>query len=123
MTDQQSYPTPERVRWLMELRAYIIELGLVPSSIIKIREIQDRFERFEFTFTDGRTMTHPGPEHLSPDQRRSITNAGRDIEQIWNQLHDVPGLRPKDWPPLPPDYRDTMQSEVIFRVIGRLEQW
>lgn len=119
MTD---YPTPERVRYLMELRAYTVEVGLDPRDVVEIREQLDTFDRFEFVLTDGGIVKHPGVEHLEPHQRRAVRNAGQDIEQIWDQLHDSPAVRPKDWPQLPPDDRDTRRFEGIFRIIETLEQ-
>jgi hypothetical protein len=108
----------------MESRAYAIELGLNPRDVAEIRERLDGldFDRFEFVLTDGSVVKHPGVEFLEPDQRRAIRTVGLEIEQIWEQLHDSPAVRPKDWPPMPPDDRDTRRFEAIFRVIDKLEQ-
>lgn len=116
------YPDPQRVRYLMESRAYTIELGLNPRDVVEIRERIDTFDRFEFVLTDGSVVKHPGPEHLEPHQRQAIRAAGLDMEQIWDQLHDRPAVRPKEWPQMPPDDRDTRRFEGIFRVIEKLEE-
>lgn len=98
MTD---YPTPERVRRMMELRAYVMELGLDPNDVIEIAEVQDYSNAtgttFRITMRDGKVIQDDGPWFLDPDQKEAALGAAERLEQIWAQLHEMPVFRPKEW--------------------------
>jgi hypothetical protein len=99
------YPTPERVGEMMELRAYMIELGLNPKDVTEIattEAVTIDGKRWRFTLADGSMVIDDGPhESLTDEQRIAGAGAARELEEIWAQLHETPAFRPKEWEPAP----------------------
>lgn len=95
------YPTPERVGEMMELRAYMIELGLNPKDVVEIATTEAMTidgKRWRFTLADGSTVIDDGPyASLNDEQRHAGASAASDLEAIWAQLHETPAFRPKEW--------------------------